>query len=178
MIWYDQYRLIFIRNLWFYIYIYVIFFFFFWFQRTPRWAHMVGGKEDPHPQRIMSHQNKNKTMGPWWKKENSTAFCSHSMGFVVCISLYLVWTRRLVFLSFPSLSLSLVNVVCTWRFFLFGFQTVERKGEWMWKRGKINKDCTVTVYAEWGSMRPTYDPPHLLSLLSLCHSITSSEARA
>ena len=46
-----------------------------------------------------------------------------------------------------SLSLSLVSVVCAWRFFSLGFQTVERKVEWwMWTRGKISKDCTVTVY--------------------------------
>ena len=145
-IWYDQYRLIFIRNLWFFF----IFYFVFvlknptlgshgWWERRPT----------PTTYNVTSKQKQNN--GSMMEKENGTAFYSHPMDFVVCISLSLslsraralIWTRRLVFLSFSLLSL--VSVVYA-TFFLLGFQTVERKVEWwMWKRGKINKDCTATV---------------------------------
>ena len=129
-IWYDQYRLIFIRNLWFFF----IFYFVFvlknptlgshgWWERRPT----------PTTYNVTSKQKQNN--GSMMEKENGTAFYSHPMDFVVCISLSLSLSRARSHLDsetrFPFLFITLARKCCVRDVFSLGLSDCGKKGRVM-----------------------------------------------
>ena len=110
------------------------------------------------------------------EKENSTAFYSHPMGFEfasLSLSLSLIWTRRLVFLSFSSLSL--VSVVYV-TFFSWAFRPwKERQSDECEREEKLIK-IVQRLCIRSGDH---WDPSMIHHIFFLhCHSVTSGEAKA